>query len=221
MIGPQPTLAQVVDSQIAKKKFIPQTDLSVGAFGELTALRMPITATPRFDGVEVMQTTQGTSPSAGLLVTFHQSLKPWLGYNINFGYSRFTENYSLGNTFLASFSQLSIGTNMYELSIAPVIQGPKIKHISTFAQAGGSGLWFLPTQTVSPYNEQVRAAMLFGVGFNYKLTDHLGMRAEYRGLFYKNPDFAYRSGQAPMSRLFTVTNEPTVSLFYTFGRVKK
>ena len=174
-----------------------------------------------------MQTTQGASPSAGVLATVHQSFKPWVGYSVNFGYSRFTENYSFGSAFISNaptklpqnsyFSQLSIGTNMYELTIAPVIQGPKIKHMSTSAQFGGGGLRFLPTQAASPYSEQVRAAMVFGVGLNYKLTDHLG----YRGLFYKNPDFAYRSGQAPMSKLFTVTNEPAVSVVYALSSAKK
>jgi opacity protein-like surface antigen len=231
MVVVQTALAQTVDSQIAKKKFTPQTDLSLGAFGELTPVRTPVTTTPDFEGVDIVQTTQGSSPSAGLLATFHQSFRPWWGYNVNFGYSRFTENYSFGSAFVSNapiqppqnsyFSQLSIGTNMYELTIAPVIQGPKTERFSTFAQFGGGGLWFLPTEAGSLYSPQVRAAMVFGVGLNYKLTDHLGMRAEYRGLFYKNPDFAYRSGQAPMSKLFTVTSEPTVSLVYTFGGAKQ
>jgi opacity protein-like surface antigen len=231
VVGLQPALAQTVGPPPAKSKFIPSTNLSLGVFGQLTPVRTPISTTPGFDGVGIMQTTQGASPSAGVLATVHQSFKPWLGYNVNFGYSRFTENYSFGSAFISNattkppqnsyFSQLSIGTNMYELTIAPVIQGPKTKHFSTFAQFGGGGLWFLPTQPASLYREQVRAAMVFGAGLNYKLTDHLGMRAEYRGLFYKNPDFAYHSGQAPMSKLFTVTNEPTVSLVYTFGGAKK
>jgi opacity protein-like surface antigen len=230
IVGIQPALAQTANSQVAKKKFTPQIDFSLGAFGELTTVRTPIRSTPGLDGVEIMQTTQGASPSAGVLATGHQSFSPWLGYNVNFGYGRFTENYSFGSAFVSNattkpqnsyFSQLSIGTNMYELTIAPVVQGPKTKRFNTFAQFGGGGLWFLPTQAASPYSEQVRAAMVFGAGLNYKLTDHLGVRAEYRGLFYKNPDFAYRSGQAPMSKLFTVTSEPTISVVYTFGGAKK
>jgi opacity protein-like surface antigen len=227
VVGIQSALAQTADSQIAKKKFTPQTDLSLGAFGELTPVRAPITTTPYINVVEVMQATQGASPSAGLLVTFHQSFSQWLGYNLNFGYSRFTENYSSVSAFGSNapvqplqnsyFSQLSIGTNMYELTIAPVIQGPKAKRFSTFAQFGGGGLWFLPTQAASLYGPQVRAAMVFGAGLNYKLTDHLGMRAEYRGLFYKDPDF----GTGGLSKLFTVTSEPAVSLVYTFGGAKQ
>lgn len=208
------------------------TDLSLGAFGQLTPTRMPTTNSSSFVGDYRTQTTQGTSLSAGVLGTFHQSFKSWLGYNVNLGYSRFSENYSLGHVFIANptsygipgsnFSQGSIGTNMYEVTIAYAVEGPKTKRFATFAQLGGGGLWFLPTQSPSPYYEQVRAAMVFGTGINYKLTEHLGVRAEYRGLFYKSPDFAYYSGNAlPISKFFTVTSEPTVSIVYHFGGGKK
>lgn len=60
--------------------------------------------------------------------------------------------------------------------------------------------------------------MIFGVGMNYRLTKRLGLRAEYRGLFYKNPDFAPNLNTVPVTRLFTVTDQPAVSLTYTFGR---
>jgi opacity protein-like surface antigen len=110
---------------------------------------------------------------------------------------------------------------MYELTVAYAVQGPKTKRFSTFAQLGGGGLYFLPTQDPSPYAEQVRATMVFGVGMNYKLSEHFALRAEYRGLFYKNPDFKNPDAPIPISKLFTVTNEPTLSVVYTFGRGKK
>jgi opacity protein-like surface antigen len=63
--------------------------------------------------------------------------------------------------------------------------------------------------------------MVFGTGMNYKLSRHWALRAEYRGLFYKNPDWSgIRSADTnvPTSKLYTVTNEPTISLVYRFGR---
>ena len=63
--------------------------------------------------------------------------------------------------------------------------------------------------------------MIFGVGMNYKLTSHLDLRAEYRGLFYKSPDFnlpPYGQGNFPITRLFTVTSQPAISVVYSFGR---
>ncbi len=240
MAGVLPATAQTVDSHITREKFIPSTDISLGVFGQLTPSRVPVTTNTLAIGTAITQTTQGTSPSAGVLGTFHQSLKPWLGYNVNMGYSRFSENYSQGSAFLPTvnkggvvpppplqnypsynFAQGSIGTNMYELTVAYAVQGPKTKRFSTFAQLGGGGLYFLPTQDPSPYAEQVRATMIFGVGMNYKLSEHFALRAEYRGLFYKNPDFKNPDAPVPISKLFTVTNEPTFSVVYNFGRGKK
>jgi long-subunit fatty acid transport protein len=59
--------------------------------------------------------------------------------------------------------------------------------------------------------------MIFGVGMNYRFSEHFGMRAEYRGLFYKSPTLPFPK-TAPVTRLFTITNEPAISLTYTFSR---
>jgi hypothetical protein len=224
--------AQTVDSQAARKPLTPNIDFSLGVFGQLTSTRTPTTNTSESIGTYTTQTTQNTSPSAGVLGTLHQSFRPWLGYNINLGYSRFSENYSRGQAFVpikggstvipfSEFSRGSIGTNLYETTVAYVVQGPRTKRFSTFAQVGGGGLWFLPTQDPSPYSEQVRLAMVFGTGFNYKLSDHFGIRTEYRGLFYKSPDFRNSNTPIPISKLFTVTSAPTISVVYTFGGGKK
>jgi opacity protein-like surface antigen len=202
----RPAPAQTADSHAAQKKLATETDISIGVFGQLTPSRTPVTTISESDGVQSTQTTQGTSPSAGVLGTFHQSYRPWLGYNVNFGYARFSENYSLGHAFIpiattsfpafSDFSRGSIRTNMYELSVAYAITGPRTRRFDTFVQFGGGGLFFVPTESRSPYANQTRPAMVFGVGLNFKLAPRLAIRVEYRGLFYKNPDFAYYSGNA-------------------------
>ncbi len=226
MVGVRPALSQTANPNAAKKSFATDTDLSLGIFGQLTPTRAPVSTTTTSFGTTIQQKTQGTTPSAGVLGTFHQSFNPWLGYNVNFGYSRFSENYShsFSNTptdpsqrGYAQFSQGSVPSNVFELTLAYVVQGPRTKRFNTFAQYGGGALWFLPTGSSSPFHEQARAAMVFGVGMNYRLSDHFSARAEYRGLFYKSPDFANTTTSVPISRLFTVTNAPTISVVYTFG----
>jgi opacity protein-like surface antigen len=231
LFGVPSAIGQTASQKPSDKKFTGGMDVSLGAFGQLTGTRTPVITNQFSFGVSTAQKTQGTTPSAGVLGTLHQSFRPWLGYNVNLGYTRFSENYSYGSAFLpskdstfkpfSSFSQGAIGTNMYELTIAYVVDGPRNKRFSTFGQFGGGGLFFLPTQSNSPASQQTRPAMVFGVGMNYKLTNHLDVRAEYRGLFYKNPDFAYYVGNFPITKLFTVTNTPAVSLVYRFGRAKK
>lgn len=224
-------VAQTGGAKPSKKKSIISTDVSLGVFGQLTRTRTPGNTIQDQYGSYSTQTTQGTSPSAGVLGTFHQSLHPWLGYNVNLGYSRFSENYSQGAAYVPaknwsvpawnSFSRGSIGTEMYEISIAYVFAGPRTRRFNTFGQFGGGGLFFLPTQNPSPANKQIRPAMIFGVGMNYRISKHFDIRAEYRGLFYKNPDFAYSIGDIPITKMFTVTSTPTVSLVYRFGEGRK
>jgi len=212
--------------------FSSQTDVSLGVFGQFTPSRVPVATSTLPVGTSIQQTIQGASISAGVLGAFHQSFRPWLGYNVNFGYSRLHENYSEGTVYTPngsappsytqhdSFMHGSIGTNVYELTATYVVQGPKSHRLTTFAQLGGGTLAFLPTQDPSPYAVQFRSAMVFGAGINYRLSEHFGLRGEYRGLFYKNPDFS-RNGPFPTTKLFTVTNEPTLSMVYAFGFKKK
>jgi len=239
LFGIQLALAQDADRKKTQKSFVPEMDVSLGILGQLTDARTPTTSVVQTPGSDLhdiftTQTNQGTSPSAGVLGTFHQSFKPWLGYNVNVGYTRFSENYSYGSAFVPekgskfppfdTFSRGSIGTNMYELTIAETFVGPSSKRFNTFGQFGGGGLFFLPTDSASPASYQTRPAMIFGVGANFKLSNRLDLRAEYRGLFYKSPDFnlpPYDGYNFPMTRLFTVTNSPAVSLVYRFGRTAK
>lgn len=203
-------------------------DVSISIFGQLTQARTPTTSQQYSNGLFITQKSQSASPSAGVVGTFHQQFTRWLGYNVNVGYTRFTENYSYVNAYIpsaspstassSSFTRGSIGTNVVETTIAMVAQGPRTRHFTTFAQFGGGGLFFVPFTQSDKYNSQVRPAMVFGVGMNYRLTDHFGVRAEYRGLFYKSPDFAADLYPAPVTRLFTVTNQPDIGLTYTFGR---
>jgi opacity protein-like surface antigen len=214
-------------------------DVSVGVEGDLTITRMP-TSTYVYgsSGAEFTQVTQSAAPSAGAFASFHQSFKPWLGYNVHFGYTRFTEHYSNANQFNSSlgipvgssFIRGDIRSNVYDLTVSSVFEGPRTKRFSTFAEAGGGGLFFTPLSATTAVmgtglGNQTRPALVFGAGANIKLRPRLDLRAEYRGLFYKSPDFGLTDiqpgtspGLFPMTRLFTVTSTPEVSLVYHFGR---
>jgi opacity protein-like surface antigen len=159
--------------------------------------------------------------------TLHQQFYRFLGYRIDLGYTRTAENY-LGGGFVNTPNGFepargAIGTNVYETAVSYVIEAPEHRgRFTPFGDAGGALLTFLPTQSHDPDAVQVRPALGFGAGLNYRLSSHLGLRAEYRGLFYKNPDFKTSGfGDFVTTKNFTVTNEPTISLVYTFKSAKK
>jgi opacity protein-like surface antigen len=174
----------------------------------------------------VSQKNQSQSPSAGALVTFHGAMKPYLGYNVNFGYTRFTQTDSEGSGYVpnqgknppigasGSFLGGALDTHMYELTVAYAFYGPRSKRFRTFGQIGGGGLFFEPIDAKFAHQE-TRPTMVFGAGAEYDVSAHWSVRAEYRGLFYKMPDFAIDNG-FPKQRLFTVTNTPAISLVYHF-----
>jgi opacity protein-like surface antigen len=222
--------AQQVGIASSKAKHEPSMDVSYGMFGQLTSARRTAQTNYFQDGTRSFyEATQGTSNSVGMLGTLRQSFRPWLGYSINLGYSRFSEEFSMGfdTTFKPSSAgpqefgylhQGSIGVNMYEVSSSYVVQGPKNHRVETFAQLGGGVLAFQPVQNPSPYWVMFRPVMTFGSGLNYNLSQHWALRAEYRGLFYKNPDFTGASSNVPTSKFYNVTSEPTISVVYRFGK---
>lgn len=208
------------------ENFTPGTDVSVGFMGQMTFARNPTKYAAFSEWTVASQQAQSQSPSAGALVTFHGAMKPYLGYNANFSYTRFTQTDSQGSGYvpgqgtnppqgeIGSFYAGSLDTHMYELTLAYAFYGPRTKRFRTFGQLGGGGLFFEPVST-SFAHQQTRPAMVFGTGFEYDVSRHFSVRAEYRGLFYKMPDFAIDNG-FPKQRLFTVTNVPAISLVYRF-----
>jgi opacity protein-like surface antigen len=207
------------------ENFTPGTDVSLGLMGQMTFARNPATFTVYPEWTVVNQQMQAASPSAGALFTFHGAMKPYLGYNINFGYTRFTQTDSEGSGYEpgqgtttppvgGSFSAGALDTHMYELTLAYAVYGPRTKRFRTFGQLGGGGLFFEPINTNFAHDE-TRPAMVFGVGGEYDVSRHFSVRAEYRGLFYKMPDFGIDNG-FPKQRLFSVTNTPAISLVYRF-----
>jgi|GEM_PF-5852970 len=212
--------------QTKDQNFTPGMDVSLGLMGQMNFNRLTTNAQPYGPYEWITQRGQSASPSAGALFTFHQALKPYLGYNVNFSYTQFTQTDSqaqallpkvgtgptqtLGNTVTGS-----LDSRAYELTIAYAFYGPRSRRFRSFGQFGGGGLFFEPIDA-SFAHQETRPTMLFGVGGEYDLSRHLSLRAEYRGLFYKMPDFAIDSEGFPRQRLFTVTNTPAISLVYHF-----
>lgn len=223
-------LSKSVAAQTSKpaedENFKAGTDVALGFLGQMTFARNPTRFTVFPEWTVANQQTQSQSPSAGALFTFHGAMRPYLGYNVNFSYTRFTQTDSEGSGYVpgqgpnpppgggGSFSAGALDTHMYELTLAYAFYGPRSKRFRTFGQIGGGGLFFGPIKT-SFAHQETRPAMVFGVGAEYDVSRHFSVRAEYRGLFYKMPDFAIDNG-FPKQRLFTVTNTPAISLVYHF-----
>ena len=149
-----------------------------------------------------------TSKSAGAAAWFRHSYHWWLGYEAGYGYSRYTEYYT-GQAF-------GIQHNQHEFSGSYYVHGPHtLAGIQPFAVAGISAVIFSPSlnggQNVS---WQARPGLNYGAGLNVPLlTSYFGLRLEYRGVYYKAPDF----GQANLTtNAWRNTSEPMAGVYFRF-----
>jgi len=70
---------------------------------------------------------------------------------------------------------------------------PTFLRLQPYALAGAGALVFDPTGnfggSFAGATTETRATFVYGVGAQYAVSRHLSLRAEYRGLVYKAPDF--------------------------------
>jgi hypothetical protein len=149
--------------------------------------------------------------SVGILATGRQSLHVWLGWELNYGYTRYAER------FQAPTYGIQVQDNMHEVTGAYLVQGPTlpILGLQPFGAVGVGALIFLPTTVGGQrYNQQTRVPILYEVGVNYPvLTSHFGFRLQYRGLSYKTPDYNAEQTTTGARRQ---TSEPSVGAYFRF-----
>jgi hypothetical protein len=174
-------------------------DGALSAFGQFSG-------TTNGNGIEDKPTY-----STGVLATARQSLHFWLGWEVNYGYTRFAER------FKTPTYGIQVQENMHEVTGAYLVQGPTIPilGLQPFGAVGVGTLVFLPTTVGGQrYNQQFRVPILYEVGVNYPiLTSHLGVRLQYRGLSYKTPDYNQEQTTTGTRRQ---TSEPSVGAYFRF-----
>jgi opacity protein-like surface antigen len=154
---------------------------------------------------------QQANVSGGALFSFRQSAKPWLGYELNYGYSHFTETYT--------FSSDKISHGMSELSAAYLVQGPVTHGIQPFGTIGFGLVIQNPSSSSTTSSGQrpstaASPAFVFSGGTNFpNFFHHIGLRLQYRGVRSKSPDFGVLSLNTHRLR---TAHEPTAGVYYRF-----
>ena len=155
--------------------------------------------------------------SGGFLIGYRYHLNPWFAVQGDYGYTRDTQKY-----FDPFFGETDIQANIHQLTGEAVITAPSSSRVRPYALAGIGGLFFRPTNSLSNNsigigngsgNNQTKAAFVYGGGVDFDLTKYVALRAEYRGLLYKIPDFQI-PGLATDN--FTHMAQPSVGLVWRF-----
>jgi opacity protein-like surface antigen len=156
--------------------------------------------------------------SGGFLIGYRYHLNSWFAVQGDYGYTRDTQKY-----FDPVFGETDINTNIHQLTGEAVISAPSRSRVRPYALAGIGGVFFRPTNSLNNAavagignntgNNQTKPAFVYGGGVDFDISKSLAFRAEYRGLFYKIPDF-----QLPglASDNFTHLAEPSIGLVWRF-----
>jgi hypothetical protein len=156
--------------------------------------------------------TQQPSNTVGALVNIRYIVKPLVGFEFNFGYARYTENFSYPQPPIA----VQTGANEYTLGYI-VTPAHHIFGFQPFVSAGLGTTEFKPTlhggESLTS-QAQARATYYYSAGIQQEyFSSHFGLRASFRQLFYLAPDF----GQNYYTiKQHTITSEPTVGFYMRF-----
>jgi hypothetical protein len=181
-------------------------DVAVSGDGEITKNTSgPITVPTATNYGTTL--TQSPSNTVGVLVSLRYIAKPYFGLEFNFGYARYTENYS--------YAPYGVQTNAKEYTLGYVGHLKRqIYGVTPFAGAGAGTTAFKPTRLGGEsLNEQARMTYFYEAGAEAAFSPHFGARVQFRQLFFLGPDF----GQNYLTIVrHTDTIEPAFGLYLHF-----
>ena len=155
--------------------------------------------------------SHSATDSGGFLVGYSYQFSRWFGAEGNYGYSRNTQNF-------VAFGGAPAGlqTNLHEVTGELVAHFPlNVRSVRPYVLGGGGALVFDPTDkfVVTGAERQTRGTFVYGGGANFDITHNFGVRAEYRGLIFKTPDFTLDKLNLDK---FTHLAQPSVGFFFRF-----
>ena len=91
---------------------------------------------------------EDTTESGGVLVSFRQPYRPWLGYSADLSYTKFYEAYNKG--------VVKVESNVTDLSFSYLLQSPPIYGVQPYFTIGGGIIVFSPISgTLTDLNQTV------------------------------------------------------------------
>jgi hypothetical protein len=154
-----------------------------------------------------------TTESGGALISFRQPWRPWVGYEVNVGYTKFYESYNK--------NVVKVESNVTDFSVSYLLQSPAYHGVDAYLALGGGVIVFSPIAgTVTNVNQpgtslpsQLLPEFTWNLGLNYSLFKRVGVQGGLRGLKYKTPDFHQF---AIDTKTLRTTLEPNVGVYYRF-----
>jgi hypothetical protein len=155
------------------------------------------------------------SRTVGELVTLRYTIKPWVGFEYNFGNVRYTQNLTFTPPPSQNLLLGGVQNGVHEITFGYVAHPRKFFGIQPYLGVGGGTMHFTPTRGGGqglPF--QYRAVYYYNLGVEDNFPHSpFGMRLGFRQLIYLAPDF--------LQNYLTITrrerdSEPTIGFFVRF-----
>ena len=163
----------------------------------------------RVDANGVHETTQ---PWFGSLLSYRYMVTPHSALEANYGFSQYS------TSFTSSFIHGDFHTRQQEFSLG-YVYSVNFKNFNPFVEGGPAAVMFTPLRDFQTNNfdgkRNTRIGGMFGVGIAYELSPSFDIRAEYRGLVVKTPDFSLPNDIFKTNR-YEVVQTPSIGVAYHF-----
>jgi outer membrane immunogenic protein len=152
-----------------------------------------------------------TTKSGGFLAGYTFAVNKWGSVEGNYGYSQNTQN------FASLVGSAGVMENAHEWTGDFLFKIPThTARLRPFALAGAGILMLHPTDEAmlaTNASNQTKGVFVYGAGADFAMSHRFGVRAEYRGLLTKTPDFGLTDLATSAT---THIAEPSVGIFYRF-----
>ncbi len=155
--------------------------------------------------------SQGATHAVSAIASFHQQLRPAIGYRVTASYARPDFQYNSEN------GQSQINGSIYEIAGTYVVQGPHHGRVSTGIEGGAGLMTIVPTVETTNSGKNLRAAAIVGVSADFAVSKHFAIQTSYRMQIFKGPDFQSTGGIVPAVTTTLISNEPMVGITYRFS----
>ena len=159
-------------------------------------------------------TVYNATQTGGFLGTYRYHLTHWISAEAAYGYDTNTEKY----LYLSSSSfRIQSGIHQFTGSLVVNLPSSPKSRLNPYVLAGGGALLFEPASnqfnSLSGAQSQKEGTFVYGAGLNYAIHKGISLRAEYRSLVYKTPDFGFG---ALTTNAVTHTAVPSIGLSFRF-----
>jgi opacity protein-like surface antigen len=176
-----------------------QTDVALSVYG---AFSKTVNAN------NVAATEVSPSSSAGGMFEVRHFHSRFIGYEGTYSFNRANQVYTSICTFCTS---QPVSANAHEITGDWLISDPTGR-IRPFALAGAGLLFAVPVSGQSGTQSSTTAVYVYGVGIDYRVLPHIGLRLQYRGNVHRAPFMVTGSSPDP----FTHTAEPMIGAYFRF-----